>query len=93
MTKAQFRLRHDFRGTAYAQLFWTHSRDERFSEAKSAKVTLEPVPGKWREYIFRLDDPRLKSRWEDGGRDIVQLRFDPMNVPAGFELGPLELLH
>lgn len=93
VTKAQFRLRHDFRGTAYAQLFWTHSPDEHFSEAKSAKVTLEPVPGKWREYTFRLDDPRLKSKWEDGGREIVQLRLDPMNVPAGFELGPLELLH
>ncbi len=89
--RIRFRLRRAFNGPAFAQLFWTHSSEEGFSENNSAKVALDEGTGSWHEYTFVLDDPKVASKWNDGGQ-ILQLRFDPTNVPGAFEMGPLEVI-
>jgi GT2 family glycosyltransferase/glycosyltransferase involved in cell wall biosynthesis/2-polyprenyl-3-methyl-5-hydroxy-6-metoxy-1,4-benzoquinol methylase len=91
VNRIRFRFRRPFNGPAYAQLFWRHSAEENFSEDNSAKVELGGKPNAWHEYTFRLDDPTVQAKWNTG-QDIFQLRFDPLNVPGTFEMGPLEVI-
>lgn len=85
----RFRLKHHLERSAQAQLFWTHAAGEFFSERKSARVPL--TPGEWVQYAIHLDTPELKAVWEQGV-EIRHVRFDPVDLPGAFEMGPLELL-
>jgi hypothetical protein len=85
----RFDMRHEARGSLFAQLYWTHGNDESFSEEKSMHIPLEPGTGEWREYTVRIDDGE-RARW-DAGEAIHHLRFDPLNAPGTIELRDLEL--
>lgn len=85
----RFRLKHDLEHYAQAQLFWTHATGESFTEVKSVRVPLQP--GKWVQYAIRTDSPELAAAWRDGN-EIIHMRFDPVDMPGAFEMGPLELL-
>jgi len=85
----RFRLKHDLEHYAHAQLFWTHATGESFNEVKSVKVPL--TPGKWVQYAIQMDTPELRAAWMEG-TEIIHVRFDPVDMPGAFEMGPLELL-
>ena len=85
----RFRLRRPTGGFAFSRLFWTHAPDEAFSEEKSVQIVLDAAAGERREYLVRLDSPGLAEKWIAGDQ-ITRLRFDPINSPGPFELGPLE---
>jgi GT2 family glycosyltransferase/2-polyprenyl-3-methyl-5-hydroxy-6-metoxy-1,4-benzoquinol methylase/glycosyltransferase involved in cell wall biosynthesis len=86
----RFRLRHDLKHFAQAQLFWTHATGEPFNEIKSVKVPLQP--GKWVQYAIDVDTPELRDVWHQGA-EIIHMRFDPVDMPGAFEMGPVELLY
>jgi GT2 family glycosyltransferase/glycosyltransferase involved in cell wall biosynthesis len=86
----RFDMRHEARGSLFAQLYWTHRNDECFSEEKSMHIPLQPGTGEWREYTIRIDDGERGARW-DAGDAIHHLRFDPLNAPGTIELRDLEL--
>jgi hypothetical protein len=86
----RFRLKHEIQHFTQAQLFWTHSTGEAFNEVKSVKVPLEP--GRWVQYQIQTDLPELAAAWRDG-TEIIHMRFDPVDMPGAFEMGPLELLY
>jgi hypothetical protein len=85
----RFRLKHDLAGETHAQLFWTHAVEEGFCETKSVRVPLQK--GKWAEYELRMDAPELKAAWQSGP-EIIHMRFDPVDAPGTFAMGPVELL-
>jgi GT2 family glycosyltransferase/glycosyltransferase involved in cell wall biosynthesis/SAM-dependent methyltransferase len=87
--RVRFRIRHELRKPSFAQLFWVHSDDEQFREAKSARVAVQP--GGWNECSLDVHSPELSPFWQNG-EQIVRLRFDPLDVPGSFEMGPIELL-
>ena len=86
----RFDMRHEARGSLFAQLYWTHGNDECFSEEKSMHIPLEPGTGEWREYTIRIDDGERGARWLAGDA-IHHLRFDPLNTTGTIELRDLEL--
>ncbi|GEM_PF-611002 len=88
--RVKFRLKHDLKHFAQAQLFWTHTTGEPFNEIKSVRVPLQP--GKWVEYEILVDTPELRAAWQDGA-EIIHVRFDPVDMPGAFEMGPLELYY
>ena len=55
----RFRLKHDLKHFAQAQLFWTHATGESFNEIKSVKVP--PQPGKCVQYAIKVDTPELRA--------------------------------
>lgn len=85
----RFRLRRHWAGVGHAQLFWRSESQPGFSERSSALIALDGPPGEWREYSIRLDDHSVVSNWRSD--KIVQLRFDPSDVPGRIEMGPLVL--
>jgi hypothetical protein len=87
----RFRMRRGTKGTAVAQLFWTHEPGEAFSEQRSAVALVEPENAGWCEYAFRFDRSPFRERWQ-GGAAIAALRFDPINVMGPVELASLEFL-
>lgn len=86
----RFRMRRATTEPAVAQLFWTHSPEEAFSEHRSAVAVLEPGTAGWCEYRFWLDRPPVRERWM-AGSTIVRLRFDPANIEGRLELESLAL--
>jgi GT2 family glycosyltransferase/2-polyprenyl-3-methyl-5-hydroxy-6-metoxy-1,4-benzoquinol methylase/glycosyltransferase involved in cell wall biosynthesis len=84
----RFDMRHEARGSLFAQLYWTHGDDESFSEEKSMHIPLDSGTGEWREYMISIDDGE-RTRW-DAGEAIHHLRFDPLNAPGTIELRDLE---
>jgi hypothetical protein len=84
-----FRLRRHWAGVSHAQLFWRSESQPGFSEGRSALIALDGPPGEWCEYSIRLDDHTVVSNWRS--EKIVQLRFDPSDVPGRIDLGPLVL--
>ncbi len=86
----RFRLKHDLKHFAQAQLFWTHATGEPFNEIKSVKVPL--TPGKWVQYSIAVDAPDVREAWHRGA-EIIHVRFDPVDMPGAFEMGPLEFLY
>jgi hypothetical protein len=86
----RFRLRRENENEAFAQIFWTHSPGGAFDPTRSIRVSLDSPTGEWREYLLRLDAPRVVQAWR-AGEHVYSLRFDPSSVPGVISLGPIEL--
>ncbi len=76
--------------TVFAQLYWQHRNDTRFSEEKSVTIPLDGRSAAWQEYVIRFDQLDRNETWVDGG-EIVAMRFDPINLPGLIGLGELSL--
>lgn len=77
-------------GYAFAQVYWRHAGDQFFSEDNSVSVVLNGQASAWLEYVIRLDSHERARSWYEGG-PIVELRFDPINLPGYVALGELAL--
>ena len=86
----RFEMRCEATGPLFAQLFWTHSTDESFSEEKSLQIRIEHQDGSWHEYVVHIDQTAARARWDDGDQ-IHHLRFDPLNAAGTIELRELQL--
>ncbi|TMA54666.1 MAG: glycosyltransferase [Deltaproteobacteria bacterium] len=86
----RFEMRCEARGSLFAQLFWTHSPEEHFSEEKSIQIRVEGHDGGWHEYVVHIDQTGARERWDDG-EAIHHLRFDPLNASGTIELRELLL--
>jgi GT2 family glycosyltransferase/glycosyltransferase involved in cell wall biosynthesis len=75
---------------AFAQLYWRHEGRVTFDEEHSMVVPLEGKMDAWQEYVVRFDGTRPCRAWYEGG-SVVELRFDPINLPGPIGLGELVL--
>jgi hypothetical protein len=75
---------------AFAQLYWRHEGAVTFDEEHSMVVPLEGKMDAWQEYVVRFDGTRPCRAWYEGG-SVVELRFDPINLPGPIGLGELVL--
>jgi hypothetical protein len=75
---------------AFAQLYWRHEGRVTFDEEHSMVVPLEGKMDAWQEYVVRFDGTRPCRAWYEGG-SVVELRFDPINLPGPLGLGELVL--
>ena len=75
---------------AFAQLYFRHEGDSSFDESNSIMVPLNGSLGQWQEYVANIEATDGARAWYDGGV-IVELRFDPINVPGPIGLGELSL--
>jgi GT2 family glycosyltransferase/glycosyltransferase involved in cell wall biosynthesis len=75
---------------AFAQLYWRHEGAATFDEEHSMVVPLEGKMDAWQEYVVRFDGTRPCRAWYEGG-SVVELRFDPINLPGPIGLGELRL--
>jgi hypothetical protein len=75
---------------AFAQLYWRHEGTVTFDEEHSIVIPLDGKMDAWQEYIVRFDGTRPCRAWYEGG-SVVELRFDPINLPGPLGLGELVL--
>lgn len=75
---------------AFAQLYWRHEGAASFDEEHSMVVPLQGKMDAWQEYVVRFDGTRPCRAWYEGG-PVVELRFDPINLPGPIGLGELTL--
>lgn len=76
--------------SAFAQLYWRHAGSAAFDEENSLVIPLNGKVDAWQEYIGRFDGTRPCRAWYEGG-SVVELRFDPINLPGPIGLGELVL--
>jgi hypothetical protein len=75
---------------AFAQLYWRHEGSVAFDEENSIVIPLDGRVDAWQEYVVRFDGTRPYRTWYEGG-SVVELRFDPINLPGPIGLGELVL--
>jgi len=75
---------------AFAQLYWRHAGAATFDEENSLVIPLDGKVDAWQEYIGHFDGTRPCRAWYEGG-SVVELRFDPINLPGPIGLGELVL--